>query len=249
MAYREGGRVLHTYFRLPLWNAPWRGGLEITDSLSMLDNLAWRTALLAIATIGIAAIVCVGMSYLTDLVWIARPLESLISKTWRVGAGDFSQPLHLSGRDELSELAVAINDMCERLADQQATIRQETEHRHAALDQLRHADRLKTVGRLAAGIAHEVGTPLSVIAGRAALITTGKLDHEQVTTSARAIKSEADRITHIVRQLLDDLFRRVSRLLHLERILSGLRPDAILSCRLGQFQGGRPVSADGRLGR
>ena len=40
----------------------------------------------------------------------------------------------------------------------------------AALEQLRHADRLTTVGKLASGLAHELGTPLNVIAGRAQLI-------------------------------------------------------------------------------
>jgi signal transduction histidine kinase len=56
---------------------------------------------------------------------------------------------------------------------------------------------------MAAGIAHELGTPLNVVAGRAALIASGKLSSEEITTSARTIKSEADRITSIVQRLLD----------------------------------------------
>lgn len=198
-----GRRLLHTYLPLPLRNAPWHGGLEITESLATVENHTRRTAWMAFATIASVAVVCLSTSYLAGWYWVARPLESLIAKTHRVGAGDFSGPLHLPGSDELSQLAGAINEMCERLATQQATILQESEQRATALDQLRHADRLKTVGRLAAGIAHELGTPLNVIAGRAALISAGKLNGEEITASAQTIKSEADRITAIVRQLLD----------------------------------------------
>lgn len=93
--------------------------------------------------------------------------------------------------------------MSERLAEQQATIARETADRLNTLQQLRHVDRLGTLGRMAAGIAHELGTPLNVVAGRAALIASGKLSSDEVTASARTIKSEADRITSIVQRLLD----------------------------------------------
>ena len=59
-------------------------------------------------------------------------------------------------RDELGELATEINVMCERLAEE----RRAREH---ATEQLRHADRLTTVGKLASGLAHELGTPLNVV--------------------------------------------------------------------------------------
>ena len=78
-------------------------------------------------------------------------------------------PLQLDRSDEFGELAGAINSMCDQLRAAQEKIDTEARARMAALDQLRHADRLRTVGRLAAGIAHELGTPLNVISGRAAL--------------------------------------------------------------------------------
>jgi two-component system, NtrC family, sensor kinase len=94
------------------------------------------------------------------------------------------------------------------LGDQQQRIRSEAAERLAAMEQLRHADRLKTVGRLAAGIAHELGTPLNVVSGRAGLIASGKLSDEEIQQSAWTIKAEAERITGIIRQLLDFARRR-----------------------------------------
>jgi signal transduction histidine kinase len=143
--------------------------------------------------------------------WIARPLEQLMDKTRRAGKGDFSQPVQLRGQDELAELGRALNDMCEQLSSQQARIQAETTKRLAAMEQLRHADRLKTVGRLAAGIAHEMGTPLNVVSGRAGLIASGRLSVEEMRESALSIKNEADRITGIIRQLLDFARQRTPR--------------------------------------
>lgn len=73
----------------------------------------------------------------------------------------------------------------------------------SAVEQLRHADRLQTVGRLAAGIAHELGTPLSVVAGRAAMIADGRVKEDDVKRSAETIGSEVKRMTKLIEGLLN----------------------------------------------
>jgi signal transduction histidine kinase len=75
------------------------------------------------------------------------------------------------------------------------------------IEQLRHADRLSTVGKLASGIAHELGTPLTVVSGRARLIADG-LSGEETRESALTIADQAQRMTRIIRQLLDFARRR-----------------------------------------
>ncbi len=69
--------------------------------------------------------------------------------------------------------------------------------------QLLRAEKLATVGILAAGIAHEIGTPLGVVRGRAEYLI-GKLepDHPQLG-SAKVIIEEIDRVSRTIRQLLD----------------------------------------------
>jgi two-component system NtrC family sensor kinase len=59
------------------------------------------------------------------------------------------------------------------------------------------------VGKLAAGLAHELGTPLNVVAGRAEMIARGDADAEQSRDYARIIIGSAKRMTGIIRQLLD----------------------------------------------
>ena len=75
--------------------------------------------------------------------------------------------------------------------------------RETAVAQLRHAERLNVIGKLAAGIAHELGTPLSIVGGHAQMIAGGEVTGEAALASARSIDAEATRMSAIVRQLLD----------------------------------------------
>jgi signal transduction histidine kinase len=168
-------------------------GLEIAKRRAIVETV-WLLAAL-VATAGM-------MVFLAGVALVATPLQHLIDKTRRVAAGDLSQPLELMTGDELSELATSLNEMCARLENSQRKVTEETAARVAALEQLRHDDRLRTVGRLASGIAHELGTPLNVISGRSDLIASQQVDVGQQIDSARIIKQEAERMTTIIRQLL-----------------------------------------------
>jgi signal transduction histidine kinase len=198
----QGQRFLFTYVPLQL-SLTRPGALEFAESLAPLERQVWRDGLLTLGLIGLVALASIVTAYVTGINWIAKPLGQLIEKTQRIGQGDFDQPLHLAQRDEMGQLADALNEMCGQLQRQQTALAAEAENRLNMLDQLRHADRLKTVGRLAAGVGHELGTPLNVISGRAGLIAGGQLPSGEIASSARTIKEEADRVTHIVRQLLD----------------------------------------------
>jgi two-component system, NtrC family, sensor kinase len=97
-----------------------------------------------------------------------------------------------------------MNAMCVRLSAAQANAAAEAEARVKALEQLRHADRLMIVGKLAAGLAHELGTPLNVITGRSQIICDARPgDGELVPASARVIADQAAKMADILRQLLD----------------------------------------------
>lgn len=150
----------------------------------------------------------------TSVIFVGRPVRRLVERARRVGRGDLSPAPPSTSRDELGLLAVELDSMCAGLA--------------RALEQLRHADRLTTVGKLASGIAHELGTPLNVVGGRAQMIASGDAEGAEARESARIIEEQAQRMTGIIRQLLDfsrrggaararldliDLVQRTARLL------------------------------------
>jgi two-component system NtrC family sensor kinase len=206
---QSGHGYLYTYFS-PNVGASRRGALELAYSLDGLDRFRHN----AIIGAGVAsAILLVGSGiviWLVGVTVVGNPLERLIEKTRRVGAGDLSGPLEISNRDEFSELAAALNVMCEQLAAARDDLRQETDARIAALEQLRHAERLTTVGRLASGMAHELGTPMNVASVRSELIIEEAPSADAVA-SAKIIKSQIDKMACIIRQLLDFARRRGPR--------------------------------------
>src|SRR5262249_44033655 len=82
------------------------------------------------------------------------------------------------------------------------------QHRLEAERRLRQSEKLAAIGELAAQLAHEVGTPLNVIGGRARNLVRKADDPGQVAKNATIIAEQADRITKIIRQLLDVARRR-----------------------------------------
>jgi len=96
-----------------------------------------------------------------------------------------------------------MNDMCTRLLIAQEKIRFENLARLKTLEQLRHTEKLSTVGQIAAGIAHEIGTTLNVVDGRAKMIISEPLERQEIIGCAKIIKAQAERMTLIISQLLD----------------------------------------------
>jgi signal transduction histidine kinase len=183
--------------------------LEITESLSHERSYTATRVRRTLVTAGIAALVCGLVAWAVGIRVVGRPIAELVEKARRVGAGDFSGPVVPLRRDELGLVARELNAMAEGLTALQARVAAESGARIAALEQLRHADRLTTVGKLASGLAHELGTPLNVVAGRAKMIASGEaVDPEEVTDCARIIGEQSERMTRIVRQLLDFARRR-----------------------------------------
>ena len=178
------------------------GALELSESMSQLQTYRRRMIARSAGMMGgLLAVSGLTITVLGTLL-IGHPLGRLAERVRRIGQGDLQSELHLKTRDELSELATALNRMCCDLASAQELARSESDARIAALEQLRHADRLATVGRLASGIAHEVGTPLNVISARAKQIENASTSSSDVRNHAKIVGRQSERIATIIRQLL-----------------------------------------------
>lgn len=169
---------------------------------SILENVFATTSIVAMCSV-----IALTLGY-----WfVGRPMRLLTAKARRVGSGDFSGPLALRQRDEIGALAAEIDATSERLAEAQRRVAAETEGRIRAYEQLRHADRLKTIGQLASGVAHELGTPLNVVSGHAGMIISDPTP-EVSAAGARTIVQQTERMARIIRKLLDFSRRGASRL-------------------------------------
>jgi signal transduction histidine kinase len=165
-----------------------RGFLELSEPRSAEDRFL-RNAVADTATMAaMLAVVSALLAFVMGAWLVGKPVRVLSEKARRIGRGDFSTPVALRQRDELGDLAREVNAMCERL--------------ETTLDQLRHADRLATVGKLASGVAHELGTPLNVVGARARMIHAGDTSPDESREYAGIIVGATDRMTATIRQLL-----------------------------------------------
>ncbi|MGZ8910853.1 MAG: sensor histidine kinase [Methylococcaceae bacterium] len=79
----------------------------------------------------------------------------------------------------------------------------ETEHRRKLQRALQDADKLITIGQLSAGLAHEIGSPLQIVNGRARALASCNDDYKEVRRIANILVDQTDRITRIVQRLLE----------------------------------------------
>ena len=187
------------------------GVLEMRESLaqqqSYVQATAGRNALEMAQVALLCAVVIVGSALLV----VGRPMRILLAKVKRIGSGDLGSPVTLPQHDEMGELARALNAMCDQLGQARANLEVETRSRIAAVEQMRHADRLSIVGRLASGVAHELGTPLNVVLAHARLIARQQAPDANVAADAAVIVEQGERMTAIIRQLLDLARRHTPR--------------------------------------
>jgi signal transduction histidine kinase len=128
-------------------------------------------------------------------------------------------------------------------------IEHEVLEREHAVEQLRHADRLNAIGKMAAGVAHELGTPLNVVGGRAQLIAMERVTGPDVRKSAETIQRQVERMSQILRNMLDFARRGggASGPVELGRIVrdtvSLLQPLAVKSRVTLSVEEGEPVVA------
>ncbi|MFZ5476400.1 MAG: sensor histidine kinase [Myxococcota bacterium] len=193
---------LYTYVPVQV-NGAWTGAVELSESLATKRAYLRASMIRVTMMTGALALVSGGIAMALGAWFVGRPIRRLAEKARRVGAGDFGGELVLAQDDELGQLAGEMNAMSARLAEARARLDAETAARIAAIEQLRHGERVMTVGKLASGVAHELGTPLNVIAHRTKLVATRRAEGDAAAENARIAHEQCERITRIVRQLLD----------------------------------------------
>jgi signal transduction histidine kinase len=154
------------------------------------------------------------------LVWlsaaggIANPVKRLVEAVDDVTRGDLGRVILRERDDEIGDLAERFNEMTGSLREARKQILVGVDAKLSLEARLRHSEKLATIGQLAAGIAHEVGTPLNVIGGRARNMEKradeamrGEDSHPmqpaEVAKNAGIIAAQSQRITKIIQQLLD----------------------------------------------
>lgn len=201
-AFERSGGALRMYVPYSPPTGP-PGVVEVTQDTTQDQAYVRSSSLLLLGATGASVLLSGLLAYFVGAALVGRPVKLLVERVKHVASGDLSARLDLSRRDEIGALAGALDRMSADLERARAEAEAEARERRAALDRLRHAERLATVGRLAAGVAHELGTPLNVVLARAQLIERRPHDPDKVTKHAEVVRQQTQRMTRIIRQLLD----------------------------------------------
>ncbi len=151
-----------------------------------------------LASSAVATIVLVGCAiWLIFAVQVNRPISNLVQAMRRAEGGDLSARVRKPGRDELGGLGRSLNSMIEKLD----TTQREVERFHT--EQLIRAERLASIGELAASVAHEIKNPLAGISGAIQVLADDFPKGDPRREITDQILHQSERMDKTIRDLLN----------------------------------------------
>ena len=165
------------------------GVLDITINLKDVDDQISRSEFNSIlfAIIAITAISIIITLFIRILV--VRPVRELVNATKQIGVGNLNYTIKDLGTDELGLLAQSFNSMTRKLSE--------------ARTQLFQSDKMASLGRLAAGVAHEINNPLTGVLTYSSFLLKRTQNNSELNEDLKVIVRETKRSREIVKSLLD----------------------------------------------
>jgi len=206
-------------------------GDQVAGALEVIQPMAFARSEVAGTRRRITAITIVLLLSLTIVMsllvrrGITTPLHRVIDAARALGRGELGYRIaDAPVTGELKDVVSEFNRMAKQLEASRLALLQETEERILLERRVRSAERMAAVGNLAARLAHEIGTPLQVVAGRADMLLKRDPEPAVRARNLRIMIDQAGRITAIVRNLLDYAQRREPQRtpVSLPAILSGV---------------------------
>ncbi|MDY6855615.1 MAG: ATP-binding protein [Thermodesulfobacteriota bacterium] len=186
------------------------GGIRADFSLLDVQKSIVQTQKIILLYIVFDSVLIVAIGTFLLFRGIVKPIRGLLNATKKIALGDFSQRMEKSSINEMSELSLSFNRASRKLEEYAKSIEKaDTELKQAQQEVIR-SEKLASVGRLAAGVAHEIGNPIGAILGYVHILKAGVNNAEEEAEYVKRIEAESDRINTIISELL--YFSRASEI-------------------------------------
>ncbi len=165
------------------------GVLDITISLEEVDKQIQKSEM-EIIIFAITAVIA--LSFIISFFvrrWVVKPVNELLKATNQVGVGNLNYIIKDKRKDELGMLARSFNNMTQKLSE--------------ARMQLFQSDKMASLGRLAAGVAHEINNPLTGVLTYSSFLLKRTENNPELQEDLKVIVRETKRSREIVKSLLD----------------------------------------------
>jgi signal transduction histidine kinase len=192
-----------------------RGGIEIGIPLKTVYRTLRESqkVILLYILLDTLILAIVGIYLLSRIV--VKPIHKLLKMTAEYNEGQRIPLLKDTPRNEIGELSRSLNNMLKRLAENKEDLKAHIDSLERANKEIQEAqneiirsEKLASVGRLAAGVAHEIGNPIGIVLGYLDLLNGNGLTDEERKDFLDRMETEIRRVHEIIRQLLD--FSRAS---------------------------------------
>ncbi|MCB0220403.1 MAG: HAMP domain-containing protein [Chrysiogenetes bacterium] len=183
-------------------NTPPQGAVLVgVPTTPLWDSIAGQWLLAAYVAILLVTLLWLGADRVRKLV--IEPLKELVAASRSVTEGERHYELTEPKTSEMLELEGHFEEMTTQLFEREQQLEARLAQLELAQNELIQSEKLATVGKLASGVAHEVGNPLSAVSGYLELLEDPTLDPETRKDLAARAAREIERAGDIVRGLLD----------------------------------------------
>jgi two-component system NtrC family sensor kinase len=186
------------------------GAITIDGSLLPLYETLRRSQTVILLYILMDTVILVLVGYVLLSRIVVKPIDKLLTMTGAYKDGFMVPTLPDSSKNEIGDLTRSLSYMLRRLEENKrelqshiSSLEKANRDLRQAQDEIIRSEKLASVGRLAAGIAHEIGNPIGIILGYLDLLNSGDIGEVDKKDFLNRIESEIIRVNRIIRQLLD----------------------------------------------
>ncbi|MFO8155798.1 MAG: sensor histidine kinase [Pseudomonadota bacterium] len=199
----QEGRELYSYF-VPLLDSGGRiiGLLQVTRRGSDFDRYVEKIRRQGWLVLVSVALIMIGVVFTGHHYAVGRHFQGMRRRLAALGQGRRDARVEPSGPSEMRELATDLNAMLDRIEESEQALLEQRGKEKALEERLRQSEKMAAIGQLAAGVAHELGSPMAVIAGKAQRAQR-QTEEPEIGKALTDIREQVARMERTVSQLID----------------------------------------------